>query len=373
MVKPTLKERWVTRRNAVIGSPKFQAWAARVPIMRGVARRRATGMLDLMVGFAYSKVLYAMVESDLIDFISAGARELPEIAEAAQLDPVATERLLRAAAALDLVEEVAPARWMLGEQGAALHSNRGAKAMIRHHRLLYRDLDDPMGLLRRNRAEPTELSKYWSYAGALRGHAERGSETAEYSELMATSQHFVAEQVLASFNFKGVDALLDVGGGSGAFVRAIGAQHTISRLAVFDLPEVAQRAEEALKAALGETRAKTHGGNFFSDSIPSGYDLITLSRILHDHDDGPALDLLKNIHKSLAPGKRLLIAEPMAGISGAERMGDTFFGLYLWAMGSGRPRTVDEIKAMLGAAGFSQSRTVATPQPVVASLIVATA
>ncbi|MEL6877247.1 MAG: methyltransferase dimerization domain-containing protein, partial [Pseudomonadota bacterium] len=139
MAKPTVRERWATRRNAVIGSAKFQHWASRIPFMRGVARRRAAGMFDLIAGFAYSKVLFAMVESGLIDTLAEGARDLPDIAKSAELEETATDRLMRAAAALDLVEEVALDRWMLGEQGAALHSNSGAKAMIRHHRLLYRD------------------------------------------------------------------------------------------------------------------------------------------------------------------------------------------------------------------------------------------
>ncbi len=361
------------RRNAVIGSPKFQHWASRIPFMRTVARKRAAGMFDLIAGFAYSKVLYAMVESGLVDFLSVGASNLPDIAAKAGLDGIAADRLMRAAASLDLVEEVAPDRWMLGEQGAALHSNSGAKAMIRHHRLLYRDLIDPLALLRNNRAKPTELSRYWSYAGALHGHAERGEETNEYSELMAMSQHFVAEQVLAAFPFRGIASVLDVGGGSGAFIRAIGAEHPIAKLGVFDLPEVATGALKPLQDELGENRVTTHSGNFFTDPIPGGYDLITLSRILHDHDDEPALTLLRNIHASLTPGKRLLIAEPLSGVRGAKAMGDAFFGLYLWAMGSGRPRTTQEITALLKEAGFAHTKVVSTPQPVVAGIIVASA
>ncbi len=373
MAFATLRERWAARRNAVIGNPSFQHWTARIPFMRGVARKRAAGMFDLIAGFAYFKILFAMVESGLIDHLAKGASELSEIARFAELEPFAAERLLRAAAALELVEEVAPGRWMLGEQGAALHSNAGAKAMIRHHRLLYRDLTDPLDLLRKNRSEPTELSQYWSYAGALHGHAERGDETAEYSELMATSHHFVAEQVLCAFSFSGVASLLDVGGGHGAFLKAIGAAHPEPRLGLFDLPEVADAARDSLTRELGAERVTAHGGNFFEDTIPTGYDLITLSRILHDHDDEPALKLLRNIRAALQPGKRLLIAEPMAGVRGAKGMGDAFFGLYLWAMGSGRPRSASEIRAMLSEAGFSSSRIISTPQPVVSGAIVATA
>ncbi|WP_250645326.1 hypothetical protein [Porphyrobacter sp. HT-58-2] len=67
------------------------------------------------------------------------------------------------------------------------------------------------------------------------------------------------------------------------------------------------------------------------------------------------------------------MAEPMAQIPGAEAMGEAFFGLYLWAMGSGRPRSPVEIAAMCRTAGFSRAQPVATAQPVNASVIIATA
>ena len=107
--------------------------------------------------------------------------------------------------------------------------------------------------------------------------------------------------------------------------------------------------------------------------MPPGYDLVSLVRILHDHDDAPAASILRNIRASLEPGQRLLIAEPMAQIPGAEPMGEAFFGFYLWAMGSGRARSPHEIMAMTNEAGFSKARLIAGPQPVIASMVVATA
>jgi demethylspheroidene O-methyltransferase len=190
---------------------------------------------------------------------------------------------------------------------------------------------------------------------------------------MAASQHFVADEVLASVSFSGVKRLLDVGGGHGTFLRAIGSAHPHLDLGLFDLPEVVETGQHVLGAAVGAARVTAHPGNFFSDSIPQGYDMVSLIRILHDHDDAPAQALLANIRKSLAPGARLLIAEPMARIPGAEPMGEAFFGLYLWAMGSGRPRSPAEITAMLRTAGFARAQVIATAQPVNASVILATA
>jgi demethylspheroidene O-methyltransferase len=368
-----LRVGYVARRNRVFASPKFQHWAARLPIIRWIARSRADAAFDLLAGFAYSQVLRAYVEGGLFDVLGDGPLSVADIAERMGLSESAALTLLRAGRALMLSEEPAPDQWMLGEQGAVFASNPGVQAMVRHHRLLYADLADPIALLRADRAEPTALSRFWTYAGALQGATERGTDTAEYSQLMAASQHFVADEVLATVSFRDVERLLDVGGGHGAFLRHIGTAWPHLKLGLFDLPEVANTGAEVLGEALGAARVTPHLGNFFSDSIPQGYDMASLIRILHDHDDGPAQALLANIRKSLAPGARLLIAEPMARIPGAEPMGEAFFGLYLWAMGSGRPRSPAEIIAMIRAAGFATARFVATAQPVNASVIIATA
>ena len=362
---------YVRRRNAVFANPRFQYWAARLPLIRWIARSRADAAFDLLAGFAYSQVLRAYVEGGLFTILADGPVGHAEVARRMGLSEAAALTLLRAGRPMMLAEEAAPDHWMLGEQGAVFAANPGVQAMVRHHRLLYADLADPLALLRADRRDPTALSRFWTYAGALHGATERGEDTAEYSQLMAASQHFVADEVLASVPFRDVKRLLDVGGGHGAFLRAIGTAHPHLHLGLFDLPQVVATGGPSLAASLGEARISAHPGNFFNDSIPQGYDLVSLIRILHDHDDAPAQALLANIRRSLAPGARLLIAEPMARIPGAEPMGEAFFGLYLWAMGSGRPRSPAEIIAMLRAAGFAQARSVATAQPVNASVIIA--
>ena len=357
-----LKRRWIALRNRVIGSPRFQRLAARNPLLRPVARRRSAMLFDLVAGFVYSQVLQAVVEAGLLELLHDHAASTAELAEACQLSLPAMERLLRAAAALRLVEALGEDRWMLGEQGAALQANVGAQAMIRHHRLLYADLAEPLALLRDDRASPTRLAQFWAYgSGAV--------DAGEYSALMAQSQEMMADQVLATGILRRCDSLLDVGGGRGIFAGKVRESYPDLRLGVFDLPEVvAQVAGQAT-----DESPTLHPGNFFTDPIPGGYHWVSLVRILHDHDDDRALALLKAIRAALPPTGRLIVAEPMAGAAGGERMGDAYFGLYLWAMRSGRPRRPDEIGAMLRAAGFSAWRAVPTGLPVVTSLIVAQA
>lgn len=359
----SLRLRWIAWRNAMIGSPRFQRAAARSPFIRPFARRRAAALFDLVAGFTYSQTLAACIEARLLDRLRDHPRTAAELSPIIDLSVEATERLLRTAAGLDLVDRLGD-RWALGSEGAALLGNPGIAEMVAHHRLLYADLTDPLALLRRGGGGGA-LSAHWQYAEASgTGDADA---VGPYSALMAASQPMVSAQTLTAYRFDRHARILDIGGGEGAFLAAVGTTAPALDRGLFDLPAVGERARARLGAGV-----TIHGGNFLTDAIPSGYDLITLIRVLHDHDDAPAMTLLRAIRKALPPGGALLIAEPMAETRGAHGVG-SYFELYLLAMGSGRPRSMAEIAAMLEAAGFARIRPLRTDLPLVASAIVATA
>lgn len=366
----SLRLRWLTWRNRVIASPRFQFWASRIPGVRWIARGRAEQVFDLIAGFVYSQTTLACVETGLLEELQSGPRHSRELPARLGLSTAATRRLTLAAQALDLIEQAEPELWVLGQQGAALAGNSGALAMVRHHKLLYQDLYDPVALLQQDRTEETALSSFWSYASK----ADRtDSDTRAYSELMAASQTMVAEQVVERFRFGRYRAMLDVGGGHGVFVGAVAKASAGLRLGLFDLPSVADCARDSLARQAIDPPVEIHSGDFFKTGLPMGYDLVTLVRILHDHDDGPALQLLRNIRNSIPPGAHLLIAEPMAGTPQARAMGDAYFGWYLWAMRSGRPRTIEEITDLLREAGFASWREIKTRQPLVTRALLAKA
>jgi demethylspheroidene O-methyltransferase len=118
-------------------------------------------------------------------------------------------------------------------------------------------------------------------------------------------------------------------------------------------------------------RARAIGGDFLSQPLPAGPDVVSLVRVVHDHDDAAALALLLAVRRVLPPKGVLLLAEPMMGTPGAEPVGDAYFGFYLLAMGRGRPRTPKVLQQMLQTAGFAESHLVATRQPLQSRLIVA--
>lgn len=360
--------RWTRWRNDILRSARFQRFAARFPLTRPVARRRARALFDLVAGFTYSQILVACVETGLLDLLATGPLGTDSIAAQIDLPAGGTERLLRAAAALGVVQPLGDG-WTLGSDGAALIGNPGIAAMIRHHHLLYADLADPVALLRRGGGGGA-LAGLWTYAGAP-GSAD-ASATAAYSALMAASQPLIAAQAIDAYPFHRHRRLLDVGGGEGAFLAAVGERVPGIKLGLFDLPAVCAGARARLDAAGLGARASLFGGDFTSDPLPTGYDIVSLIRVLHDHDDAPALALLRAIHAALPAKGTLFLAEPMAQTRGAEPAGDAYFGFYLLAMGSGRPRNPGEICAMLAAAGFARARLTRTALPLTTRAIVAT-
>jgi len=363
------RERWLAWRDRQLTSAQFQQRAQRLWFLRPFVRRRARGLFDLVAGFVYSQVLLALVRVRAFEILAEGPQSTAALAQRFALSQESTERLLAAAAALDLVEHRRGGRWGLGVLGAPLVGNAALLAMIEHHTLLYGDLQDPLALLRGEGDAPA-LSRYWAYAEAAAPGRLQRADVDAYSALMSASQPLVAQQVLDAYPLHHHRRLLDVGGGQGRFLVAAGQRHPQLQLMLFDLPAVVAPATASFAAyGLGE-RAEVHGGDFRRDALPPGADIASLVRVLYDHDDAAALDILRAVHRALPPGGSLLVAEPMAGAPGAPRMGDAYFGMYLLAMRGGRARSAAELTALLHQAGFERVRERATPIPLQVGVLV---
>lgn len=357
-------------REQLLRSASFRRWAQALPLTRWIARRRAAAVFDLMAGFVYSQVLLAVVRLGLLERLAAqGPQHAAALSSALGLSLPACERLLRAAVAVQLLELRAGGRYGLGSRGAPLAADAGLRALVLHHEALYRDLSDPVALLR-GEAAPGELAHFWPYAMQA-GDAGGAPQASAYSALMAATQPMVAEQLLQAYPLHRHRRLLDVGGGEGALACAAAASTPGLQVEVFDLPQVAERARGRLAAAGLGTRSRVWPGSFLSDALPDGADLITLVRVVHDHDDAAVLTLLRAVRKALAPAGRLLLAEPMADTPGAAAMGDAYFGFYLLAMGQGRPRSAAELTALLQQAGFDRVRRLRTHLPLLLQVLVA--
>ncbi|WP_439107007.1 methyltransferase [Congregibacter sp.] len=361
-----VKDWLLAHRDRLLGSPAFHQSVLRFPVSRWIARRRARELFDITAGFVYSQVLAACVQLDLFERLARGPMTVEQLASDCAMPREGLERLLEAASELRLVQSAGSKRWRLGDLGAASRGSPGIAAMVRHHEVLYRDLAEPLSLLR-DRSN-SALGEYWAYAGSP-GHSD--AENAQrYSDLMAESQSFVADDVLAHCSLNSRRQLLDIGGGSGVFAMEALRRFPSLRARVFDLPDVAVLAEERFSEAGFSGRGSAVGGNMFADPLPEGADVISLIRILHDHDDEPVMRLLRAARQAMSPDGLLLVAEPMAKTSEAPGVG-AYFHIYLWAMRSGRPRSPARIREMLEAAGFADVRERKSYQPLLVRVLTA--
>ncbi len=355
-------------RNRLVASPKFQRWASRFFLTRGIARREGEALFDLVSGFVYSQVLHALVELRLLHRLQDGPADAAALAGFARVDARRLDVLLRGGVALGLLRLRRDGRFTLAQKGAAFLGVPGLEAMVLHHKVLYRDLSDPVAFFRGE--IETELAEFWPYVFGA-GGAKDPETTATYSDLMADSQGLVADDTLQSVSLAGVEHLMDVGGGTGAFLCKAGAAWPHLRMTLFDLPVVLEGARDRLATAGLQDRVSLAPGSFRDDPLPLGADAISLVRVLYDHADETIEELLLHVRDTLPPNGRLIVSEPMTGGDRPNRPGDVYFALYTMAMRTGRARSQNEIAGMLAKAGFTDIATPRPTRPFVTSVVTA--
>ena len=364
-----VRDRWRALRNRLIGDPRFQAFAAAFPLTRPIARARSKALFDLIAGFTYSQTLTACLELGLFERLASGPASLELLAGDLGFASHRLERLLKAASALDLLEVNESGAYGLGIHGAALRGNPWIAGFIRHHPLLYKDLLDPVGVVRGG--SDTALSRYWAYAGSGEGKPAQREEVTAYTDLMAASQAAVAREILALHDFSDCRHLIDIGGSKGAFIAAAAKRHRSLHFTLCDLPAVADLAAENLNKQGILNRVRIAPCSFLTDALPTGADVATLIRVLHDHDDAAARTILAAAFACLPECGRLVIAEPMSGSRDTAPIMDAYFGAYFAAMGQGKTRTAEEIAGLARDVGFHTITAPKTRMPLITSVMIA--
>ncbi len=190
----SLLDAFIDWRNSLIASSRFQRWAARFPFTRWIVRRKAASLFDVMAGFVYSQILLACVRVNVFELLAHGALSKADLQKQIALPESGLSRLLDAAVAIRLFTKRKNGNYALGMLGAPLVGNRALQDMISHHGDFYRDLQDPLALLRGDVAGKAAMAEYWPY---INGEDDPSPESlsanrvADYSRLMAHTQPLV--------------------------------------------------------------------------------------------------------------------------------------------------------------------------------------
>ena len=200
-------------------------------------------------------------------------------------------------------------RFALDDLGAAMIGNPAIAAFVAHHDLFYDDLRDPVALLRGETR--TRLSQFWPYAADRPGQipesdaddAARAPAFAAYSELMSRSQALGRRGRSRRLSLRSATMPARRRRRRGRIpAPSAAARNPESGAALFDLPPVAERARARFGARGLGARVEVFAGSFLNDPLPRGADLISLVRVLHDHDDEAARVMLAAAHAALPSG-----------------------------------------------------------------------
>lgn len=324
-------------------------------------------MFDLVAGFVHTQCLAALVEFRTLDILLEAPQSAHRLAAAAKVPFERMSVLLDAGISLGLLRTDGR-DYRLTLRGAALTGVPGLSDMIRHHGVLYRDLADPAAFFRGEIAP--ELADFWPYVFGA-GASQDPAKAERYSILMHETQSLVADETLAAVNLSGHRRLLDVGGGTGAFLLSALTANPKLEGVLFDLPQVTAGASRIISRSGLAERVSIVAGSFRDEPLPEGADAISLVRVLYDHADDTVATLLARAFRALPAGGTLLVSEPMTGGSRPSRSGNAYFAIYTMAMRTGRTRSPARIAKALYDAGFEAIRHRPTNRPFVTSVVTA--
>lgn len=318
-----------------------------------LARRRR--LVELINGYEISAAIGAVARLGVPDALAAGPLSAAEIAGRVDADAHALERVLRSLANLDLFERSAEGGFGLTATGELLRSDVPESvrmaAIISTEEWLWRPYGQFTHSLRTG--EPAFLPAhglgFWEYLAA------NPYDAATFNAHMAQSVAMRAAALARSYDFNGIERLVDIGGGHGVLVEAVLTAYPKLRAVIFDLPSVIEGARERLAAAGFGDRCELVAGDFFSDPLPAGGDAYVFSWILHDWPDEPALQILRSCRSAIAPDGRILVVEIVVP-DGDEPHQPTSIDLTMLAVVGGRERSRVEYGALFADAGFALTR-----------------
>jgi predicted O-methyltransferase YrrM len=185
---------------------------------------------------------------------------------------------------------------------------------------------------------------FWSYLDA------NPAMSASFDVTMAAgTQHAV--DAASGYDWARARRIVDVGGGSGAFVAEILRAHPTLRATLVDLPDTVERGRRYLAEQGVDERCDFAGQSFF-DPLPTGGDVYVLSGVLHDWDDEHATAIMRRCAEALDQGGRVVVVEAH-GTSGDDAAMFAEMNLRMLVLCGGRERTVEDFAGLAAGAGLT--------------------
>ncbi len=303
-------------------------------------------ILGFSRAFMESRLLLSGAELDVFTLLST-PKTLEEMVSLMQSDRRATEILLNGLAAMELIEKC-DGRYHCPEPAASLLSSTttlSLRPMILHSASVWQRWSALSDIVRTGkRAEPPA------------GLFEKDELTAFIYAMHVVGRQ-MADEIAEKAEANGARALLDVGGATGTYAEAFLNHYPDMRATIFDRPAVIEMAETRLTSSPVRERITLSPGDFYTDDLPDGHDLVLLSAIIHQNSPEQNLALYKKCFDALIPGGRILVRDHVLSPDRVyPERGALFAVNMLVATQGGNCYTYEDIRDTLYAAGFVDAR-----------------
>jgi hypothetical protein len=315
----------------------------------------ADAVMDLIFGRWRSQTLHAGVELGVFEVLADGPRTAEAVAEARDLDPDNTYRLLRALGSLDLLEERPDGAFAITDKGALL--TRGHPRSLRGIALLeegpvHYDLWTHLEECVRT-GEDDAFEKEHGHSQFEYLDRELDPEYSRvFDEAMTSLSRMETQAVLAALDdeaLSGVDHLCDVAGGRGYLLSHLLAAHPEMTGEVLELPKVVDEAGALPKNVGVADRIGFTAGDMF-EAVPEA-DGYLMKHILHDWGDEKCTQILNNIRAAAPAGAPVFIAELVVPGPDTPHFAK-LFDVHMMVATGGQERTVEEYGALFERAGL---------------------
>jgi predicted O-methyltransferase YrrM len=304
-----------------------------------------TAILMKARAFWEARILMTAAELDIFSVLLIAPQTTAQICKQLSSDRKGTEALLNALAAMGLLEKEQAAFSVKPEFEKFLSSSTPETVLpiLRHMAQLWETWSDLTKIvLEGKKGEPLDVVRrdeegIKAFIGAM--HAI-GSD--------------MAQGVVAKLQLSGRENLIDVGGGSGVYTIALLEAAPKMRATIFDLPSVIEIAREKIASESLTDRVTFVAGDFYEDTLPSGYDLALLSAIIHQNSPEQNVALYEKVLDALVPDGTLIIRDHVMSEDHTQPADGAFFAINMLVntLGGGT-YSFREIKRDLEAAGFT--------------------
>lgn len=319
-------------------------------------------MLHLISGYHVSRAVYVAAKLGLADLLCESSKTCSELAQATQTDREALHRVVRVLASAGVLslqpgERVAMTALTPTLQTGAPGSLRGwaIDQLGGEHYTAWGEL--------LHSVQTGEIAFEHIFGKSAWDHrAENPTSAQEFDDGMASFIGAHHQSVLAAYPFGKLKNLYDLGGGDGLFISTVLSACPHLRGLLFELPHVASRARQRLRAAGLSERCTVVEGDIF-ESVPVGGAAYLLARVIHDWNDSQAQQILAVCRRAMDANSVLLLAERImpelvdaAPATRALAVSD----LNMLVMTGGRERTEMQYRTLLKTAGFTMTSITAT-------------